>query len=183
MKRPSRSYEIALSAIACAFAAGALTLGSYVGVLLAAGYVVAVFALMAPLAKDFLWGAGLALAGALLLAFLFCGFSFLYLIPFAAFFGLHPLANYLQTRYLRKPPLFAAGEIVKAVWFDLVMWLSYRLVFVPLYGLENAFWYPFMEKYFFLVIFFGGTVFFAVYDAVMFYCQRAVNALVRRIRR
>ncbi len=183
MKRQPRAFIIALSGISAAVAAGALTLGSYVPVLLAAGYVIAVLALMMPLAKDVWWGSALTFCAALLLAFLFCGFSFINLIPFAAFFGLHPIANYLQKRYAKHPALFAVCEAVKAVWFDLVMWLSFDLVFVPLFGLENAFWYSFVRQYFFLVLFFGGTVFFLVYDAVIFYAQRAVNALLRRIRR
>lgn len=183
MKRPSRSYEIALSAIACAFAAGALTLGSYVDVLLGAGYVVAVFALMLPLARGLWWGDALCYIATLLLTGIFCGFSFLTLVPFAVFFGLHPIVNYLQRRYVRKKPLFLMCELGKAVWFDLAMWLSFRLVFVPLLGLENAFWYPFVEEYFYLVLFVGGTLFFAFYDALVFYAQRCVNAVMRRLRK
>ncbi len=183
MKKSSKSYQIALSAIACAAAAGALTLGSYVDVLLGACYVIAVFALMVPLAKDFVWGDALCYLATILLTALFCGFSFLYLVPFAVFFGLHPIVNYLQRRYIKPKPLFFICEIVKAVWFDLAMWLSFRLVFVPVFGLEAAAWYPFVEKYFFLVLFVGGTVFFAVYDAVVFYGQKCVDAVLRRLRK
>ncbi len=183
MKKSSKSYQIALAAISCAFAAGALTLGSYVDVLLGAAYVVALIALMVPLAENFVWGDALCYLATLFLTFLFCGFSFLYLVPFAVFFGLHPLANYLQKRFVKKKPLFFVIEAVKAAWFDLSMWLSFRLVFVPVFGLTEAFWYPFAEKYFFLVLFLGGTVFFALYDALVFYAQRCVNAVLRRIRK
>ncbi len=183
MKRASKAFEIALSGVACAVAAGALTLGSYVGVLLIACILVAEIAIMAPLSKDHLWGAALCYLGALLLSFLFTGFYFINLIPFAVFFGLQPIANYLQKRFARNKIVFWAAEAGKAVWFDLAMWLSFRFVFVPVFGLTETFWYPFVEKYFFLVLFLGGTVFFAVYDYLIFYCQRAVNSLVRRIRR
>ena len=71
MKRQSRSFEIALSAIACAIAVCALTLGAYVDFLLAAGFLIAVFALMVPLAKDFVWGYVLALLATVILSFLF----------------------------------------------------------------------------------------------------------------
>lgn len=182
MKKSSQSYQIALSAIACAFAAAALTLGSYVDVLLGAAYVIAVFALMAPLAKDYVWGDALCYLATLLLTFLFCGFSFLYLAPFAVFFGLHPLVNYLQRRYLKKKPLFFLCEVVKAVWFDLAMWLSFTLLSGVL-GLAEAFWYDFVIQYFYYVLFIGGTLFFAVYDALIFYCQRCVNAVLRRLRK
>lgn len=183
MKRSSRSFEIALAGISAAVSTAALTLGSYVSFLLAACYIVAVFALMVPLSKGFVWGAGMSFLASVLLSFLFCGFSFLNLIPFAAFFGLHPIVNHLQKRFVKRPPLHAVCEVVKAVWFDLVMWLSFRLVFVPVFGLEEAFWYPTVEKYFFLVLFLGGTVFFAVYDAIIFYAQRTVDTILRRIRR
>ena len=96
MKRPSKSFEIALSAIACAVAALSLTLASYVSVLMAAGYLLAIFALMVPLAKNFIWGNVLAFLGGVILAYLFGGLAFFWMIlPFAAFFGLHPLVNYL----------------------------------------------------------------------------------------
>ena len=81
MKKNKRSFEIALSAIACAVASVSLTVGSYVDVLLASGYLVAVFALMVPLSQEFIWGDALAFLGAGLLAFLFCGFSVIKLLP------------------------------------------------------------------------------------------------------
>ncbi len=74
MKRPSKSFEIALSAIACAVAALALTLGAYVDVMYAAGLLLAVFALMVPLSKEFIWGDALAFLGGAILAFLFADF-------------------------------------------------------------------------------------------------------------
>lgn len=183
MKRQTKSFEIALSAIACAIAAGALTLGSYVHAVLAGGYIIAVVALLVPLSKDFVWGAALALVGSLLLAFLSSGFFFLYLLPFAVFFGLHPIVNHLQLKYVKGPILNCVCELVKAVWFDLAMWLSWTLVLVPLFGVSEQRWYPFVEQYFFLVLFLGGTIFFAVYDCMIYFCRRSVNAAVRRIRR
>ncbi len=183
MRRRSKSFEIALSAMACAIAAGCLTLGSYVDFMLAAGYLLAIFALMIPLSKDFIWGHVLALAASVLLAFLFCGFAFLKLVPFVAFFGLHPLANYLEKRFVKKKILHLPCILAKAVWFDLAMWLSFRLVFVPIFGLNAATWYPFVERYFFLILFLGGTVVFVFYDYLIFLCQRSVNLVVARIRR
>ena len=183
MKRPSKSFEIALSAIACAVAAAALTLGSYVNWFLAAGYLVALFALMVPLSKRFLWGEVLALVGAVLLAFLFCGFAFLRLLPFAVFFGWHPLVNYLQLRYVKKLPVHGAVFLVKAAWFDLTMWLAWALVLVPILGVDSATWYPFVAQHFFPVLFVGGTLFFAAYDYLIFLCQRSMDRIIARIRR
>lgn len=183
MKRSSRTFEIALSAIACAVAALALTLGSYVDVLLVAGYLVADFALMVPLAKNYFWGALLAYLGAVLLAFMFCGFSVFMLMPFLVFFGLHPLVNHLQRRYAKRPWQKALFFLGKAVWFDLAMWLMWTFVLVPVFGVDSATWYPFVQRYFFAVLFVGGTLFFAVYDYMIFLCQRSADIAIRRIRR
>lgn len=182
MKR-GRSFEIALSAMACAVASVALTLGAYVKVMFAAGLLVAVYALMVPLAKDFPWGAALASIGAFLLAFLFSGGNFPSLLPFLTFFGLHPVVNWLQKKYVKGKPLFLVCETAKAVWFDLAMWLNWQFVFVPVFLLNETTWYPFVEKYFFLVLFLGGTVFFWIYDFLIVQCQRSANAIIRRIGR
>lgn len=180
--KKSRSFEIALSALACAVMTGALTLGSYVGYFLAGGYLLAAFALMVPLAKDFYWGAALAHAGACLLAFAFGGGAIWTVLPFAVFFGLHPIVNRVQSRYVKKKVLHAAVFLGKAAWFDgalLLMWYTLGGVF----GIESAKWYPVVSQYLFLVVFLGGTVVFAVYDFLMFFCQRGANQAVMRIGR
>lgn len=183
MKRPSKSFEIALSAIACAVAALALTLGAYVDVMYAAGLLLAVFALMVPLSKEFIWGDALAFLGAALLAFLFCGFSVYKLIPFLTFLGLHPLVNFLQKKYVKRKWLHAIVFLGKALWFCLALWLSWQVVLVKFFALDQTSWYPFVMKYFYYVLFFGGIVAFAAYDYLIFLCQRSVNAIVKRIRR
>lgn len=182
MKRPSKSFEIALSGVACALSALALTLGSYVDVLLAAGYLLAVFALMVPLSKEFVWGNALAFIGASLLAFLFNIGGILRLVPFMIFFGLHPLVNFLQKKYVRKLPVHIAFFLVKALWFDGVL-LFLWFVLGPVFGLNGLTIYPYLNKYLYFIVFFGGTLLFAVYDYMIFLCQRSVNAIVRRIRR
>ena len=184
MKKQSRSFEIALSAIACAVASLGLTLGSYVRFLLAAGYLIAVFALMVPLAKGHVVGFCLAFAGSVLLAFLFTGFvlGIIQLRPFIVFFGLHPLVNYFQKKYVKKPVLHVVIYLFKAVWFDLTLWLAW-VVLDEFLGLHNLTWYPYIENSFFVILFVGGTLAFAVYDYLIFLCQTAADGAVRRIRR
>jgi len=183
MKRPSKSFEIALSAIACAVAALSLTLASYVDVLYAAGCLLAVFALTVPLTKQFIWGDVLAFAGAVLLAFLFCGFSVYKLIPFITFLGLHPLVNFLQKKYVKRKWLHFIVFLLKALWFELALWLSWRFVFVPFFGIDSTTWYPWVMQYFYYVLFFGGTLVFAAYDYLIFLCQKSADLIVKRIRR
>lgn len=183
MKRPSKSFEIALSAIACAVVALSLTLASYVSVLMAAGYLLAVFALMVPLSKNFIWGDVLAFLGGVLLAFFFGGLALYWmLLPFVVFFGLHPLANYLQLRYTKKSFLHAVWFLLKAAWFDaalLLMWFTLG----DILGFTGAVWYDWVAKYLYLVVFLGGTAIFAGYDLLIFLCQKSVNAIVKRIKR
>lgn len=182
MKKPAKSFEIALSAIACAVAAVSLTVGSYVDVLLATGYILAVFALMVPLSKEFVWGAALAFLGAVLLSFMFCGFSVIKLLPFLAFFGLHPIANFLQKKFVKNKWLYLPVFLVKALWFDAAMLLCW-FVLLPVMGGSEHSWYPYAEQYLYLIVFLGGTLFFAAYDFMMFLCQKSVNKIVFRIRR
>lgn len=176
MKKPSKSFEIALSAIACAFAAAFLMLGSLNPYVLAAGYLIATFALMVPLSKSFVWGAALAYLAAGLIALPLCLWK---IIPYAVFFGLHPIVNYLQKTYVHKPPLKLLCLLLKIVWFDFSMWLSYY-VLTAMAGFVFAEW---IEQLFFYVIFIGGTVFFVVYDLMIFYCQKSADLAIRRIRR
>lgn len=182
MKRPKKSFEIALSAVSCAIAAAALTVGAYVDVLLPSGYLLAVFALMLPLSREFYWGDALALIGAVLLAFFCAGFQILLLLPFALFFGWHPLLNALQLRFTKRKPLYALWFLLKAALFDgtlLFIWF----VLGDVLGFTQSTWYEFFETYLYYLVFFGGTLAFAVYDGLIFLCQRTVTRVVARIRR
>ncbi len=174
-KKPSKAFEIALSAISCAVATIFLSLGSLNPLLLATAYIIGCFALMLPLSKGFILGDVLAYIASGLLACIFCGFAFAWrLLPFFVFFGLHPLVNYLQSRYgWNKIVCF----IVKAVWFDAAMYLCWRFVFEMNVAVD---W---INEYIIPVIIVGGTLFFAVYDYMIFQCQKSVNAVVRRIGR
>lgn len=176
MKKPSKSFEIALSAIACAFAAAFLMLGSLNPFLLATGYLIATFALMVPLSKDFVWGAALCYLAAGLIALPLCLWK---IVPYFVFFGLHPIVNYLQRRFVKRTPLKVVCLAVKAVWFDFAMWLSYY-VLTTMAGFTFPDW---IAQFFFYAIFIGGTLFFFVYDIMIFYCQRSADIAIRRIRR
>ena len=176
MRKPHKAFEIALSAIACAAAAGFLMLGSVSPFLLATGYLVAAFAVMVPLAKDFWWGSALCFLAAGLLALPVSPWK---VVPYFAFFGLHPVVNRIQRRFVQKKPLFLLCEVAKAVWFDLAMWLSW-IVLTRMAGMVFP---EYIETYFFYILFLGGTLFFFVYDVLMFACQKSVDTVVARIRK
>lgn len=181
-KRPT-SFQIALSGISCAVAVICLSLGILSGYLVATGYMFGVLALMVPLSKDFYIGDFLAYIGTCILTLIMgAAAQFWDLVPFIMFFGLHPLANALQKKYkINKWLAFA----VKAVWFDCTLIAAYYIVF---HGVVGGDFLPadvkkVINDYIFLFIFTLGTAAFALYDYLIFKCQAAVNAMVRRIRR
>ena len=162
MKKTSKTFEIVLSAIACAVAAVALTVGCYINVLYAAGILLAVFAIMVPLSKDFVWGAAFAFLGSALLAFMFCAFSIFKLVPFLLFFGVHPVINHIQLKYVKRKWIHPLVLLAKAVWFILTMWLSFELLAVKFFGFDQTTWYEWVMRYFNYVLWLGGGAVFVV---------------------
>ena len=180
-----KTFEIALSGISCAVAALALSLGimTGLGALTATGYLIAVIALMVPLSKQFFFFFFLAYVGTVILAVVLgAAVKFWDLVPFALFFGLHPLANALQIRFKINKWLALA---IKAVWFDCTLIVGYYLVFGGMLGgaLFPEEVYEIINKYIFLLIFTVGTVGFFVYDYLIFKVQILINGIVFRIKK
>lgn len=175
MKGKIPTFEIALSAVACALATVFLTVGVLYDVFLPTGYILACFALMLPLAKGFILGDVLAYVATVLLTFLFGGIGKpWFVVPFVLFFGLHPLVNHLQLRFhWNKVILY----VIKAVWFDLAIYLSWRFVF------DMTVSFDWVNDYIVPIIAVGGSLFFFVYDVLIFRCQKAVNYIVHRIKK
>ena len=181
-KKYSRSFEIALSAVACAIAVICLLLGFWSSVLLGTGYILGVTALMIPLSKQFYLGGFLAYAGTVILALVMgAAARFWDIVPFIMFFGLHPLVNSLQLRFKVNKWIALA---VKAVWFDFTLWVAYILIFDGVLGAnsDNSI-YEFLNRYVYYFIFIGGSIIFIVYDYLIFNLQIGVNKLVYRIRK
>ena len=92
----SNSFEIALSGISCGIAVLFLSLGILSGWLLATGYFIGVLAMMLPLSKDFFKGGACAYAATCILTLILgAAAKFWDIVPFAMFFGIHPLVNAL----------------------------------------------------------------------------------------
>lgn len=180
-KKYSKSFQITLSALSCAVAVIFLYLGLINTYLLATGYFMGAVALMLPLAKQFYVGDALAFLGTCILTIVLGAIGMGWrLVPFAMFFGLHPLVNALQLRFKINRWLALA---VKAVWFDFTLWVMYILVFGSSVGNPAWEWYEVVNRYVLAFIFVGGSLLFWLYDYLMFRCQMAVNALVYRIRK
>ncbi len=170
--RKITSYEIALSALSCAVATVLLTVGIYAELLLFTGYLLGSIALMLPLAKRSYLGYLLSYIATCILSFIFNAGRFLDLLPFVAFFGLHPLVNELQlkTKINRWVACF-----LKALWFDGTMYVLWRWVFSVTTG------FAFLDDYILLFIVVGGTAFFVFYDYATYKWRAWVNTVVARI--
>ena len=169
--RKITAYEIALSALACALATIILVLGVYSDVLLFTGYLFAAIALMLPLAKESWWGYALAYIATCILSFVFAAARFWDIIPFAMFFGLHPLINELQLK-TRINRWLACG--IKAIWFDATLWVIWKFVVLTT-GVT------YFDRYIIPIILIAGTALFVLYDYASYKCRYLVNRLVHRI--
>lgn len=178
----SKTFEIALSGISCAVAAGALSLGILSGWLLATGYLIGIIALMLPLSKQFFRGDFLAYLGTVILAVVLgAAVKFWDLVPFAMFFGLHPLANALQIRFKINRWLALA---IKAVWFDCTLIAGYFLIYVVGgASLPESVEAIITGWRLYVIIFTAGSALFFIYDYLIFKCQILVNKLVFRIKK
>lgn len=171
MKRFS-AYQIALSALSCALATIFLTLGVVSEVLLFTGYMLGGIALMLPLAKQSYIGYALAYVSSCILSCIFASFRFWDILPFLMFFGLHPLMNELQMKWKIHRYIALA---IKALWFDLTMFLIWKVVFAVTTSI------PVVDTYILPIILVLGTVAFIAYDYVVFGWRTIVYRLVRRI--
>ncbi len=170
--RKITSYEIALSALSCALATMFLLVGVYSELLLFTGYLVGCVALMLPLAKRSYLGYTLSYIATCILSFLLGAGRFFDLLPFAMFFGLHPLVNELQlkTKINRWVACF-----VKAFWFDGTMYLIWKVT------MKVSTEISFLDTYILPIILVVGTAFFVFYDYAMYKWRAGVNTLVAKI--
>ncbi|MBE7088045.1 MAG: hypothetical protein E7370_00770 [Clostridiales bacterium] len=177
----SKSFQITLSAISCALAVIFLYLGTLNPYLLATGYLMGSVFLMLPLSKSFYLGNALAYLGTCILT-LILGASARgwVLVPFIMFFGLHPLANALATRFKINKIL---AFIIKDIWFCATLFVAYYLVLGGVIGSSQNELFSFLNEYIWLAIPIGGTIFFIVYDAVIIRAQKVVNAFVYKIKK
>lgn len=166
------SYEIALSALACAIATVFLTVGVYSEILLFTGYLLSSAALMLPLAKQSFRGYFLAYIATCILGLILNASRFWDVLPFLMFFGLHPLVNELQLKIKINRWVACA---VKALWFDVTTYLIWRFVF------QMTTTISFIDQYALPVILVAGSAFFIFYDYAMYKCRTTVNILVQRL--
>ena len=88
------------------------------------------------------------------------------------FFGLHPFVNELQLNSKINKWLACA---LKALWFDVTMYIIWRFVF----GMTTTI--SFVDEYMVPILLVFGTLFFGFYDYTMYKCRTIVNHLLSKI--
>lgn len=166
------SKVIALSAVSAAMCLILLVLGAFIDVLDLSCLFLASLVIMIPLSKGYALGAFMAYLASALLGLLLTG-KIQIILPFAMFFGLHPVVNYLQLKHKVNKVL---ATIVKAAWFIGTLFAAYYLT--TLFVVETE-W---IKQYIVPIIIAGGAVFFVVYDVFMFKFQDAMNGIVKRLK-
>ncbi len=173
MKRRVTAYEIALSAVAAALGTIFLSIGTLSSVLLFTGYLLASLCLCLPLLRHSYAGYAFAYVACCLITLLFGGFAFFFrLLPFIAFFGLHPLFN--EWQLVKKINRYVAF-VVKALWFDGALVLTWWLLFNKTLGIA------FLDKYFVLLAFTVGTALFFLYDWMHFECRKQMDKVLIKL--
>ncbi|MBQ3495754.1 MAG: hypothetical protein IJA76_03635 [Clostridia bacterium] len=167
------SKMIALSSLVSAFCAVLLYLGALFPTLSLSCIFLASLTIMLPLAKKSYKGAILAVVASSILSFLLAAFSFETSLPFILFFGFHPIINRFQKdKKLNKFLLFA----IKDIWCVGALFACYFLT--EMFVTENEFFHKYMPY----ILSIGGTLFFIVYDYMMFYFQRAIDRVAERLK-
>ena len=172
MKKKITAQEIALSALSCAIATILLTVGIFSEILLFTGYMFSGIALMMPLFKKNYVGYALAYLATCVLSLLFNSARFWDVLPFIVFFGLHPLVNELQLGSKINKWLACA---LKALWFDVTMYVIWRFVF------DMTTTISFVDEYLIPILLVFGTAFFVAYDYTMFKSRYIINTLLQKI--
>ena len=162
---------IALSAVCAALSVVVMTLGAFFSVFDLSAVFIAGIIVMVPLSKDAPRAALLTVAATAVLSLFTSGFNFAVVLPYALFFGLHPIVNYFaEKKNFNKIAVF----IVKDVWFvaTLVLMQAFTELIAVDLGSLRKFVYP--------LIIVLGAVFFVLYDVAIRRFQKMLASLMKR---
>ncbi len=166
------SKKITISAISTALSIVLLILGAFVPMLDLSCIFLSSLIIMLPLYKKTIKGALLSYLATILLSFIFTGGRFEVVIPYAVFFGLHPILNELQIlKKWNKWLLF----LLKAIWFIGALFVIYY--FTEMFTDLNEKFVKFIN----ILIPIVGFIFFIFYDTCIFYFRRCLEKILNRI--
>ncbi len=169
----NKSRIVAISAICTAFTVLVLFIGTIYPPLDLTSILIASLIVMVPLSKGSALSAVLTVISSTVLALLFCAFRMQVILPYALFFGLHPILNYvIKQRGYKKRYWF----VVKDIWFVLTVVLMQR--FVEIFSIEIEFIQRFL--YAFLVT--ASAIGFLAYDYMIIKFQQHIDLLIKRLK-
>ncbi len=169
------SKIIAVSGLTTALSLLFLILGVYIEVLDLSCLFMASLMMMVPLSKKSLKSSILCYLAVSILSLIFTAQTgrFVITILYVAFFGLYPIALYIEEKKSIKPFI---SYPIKAIWFIATCFLMY-FVF-SFFIVQNEI----LEKYITYVIIFGGLVVFVVFDIMMKRFQKLTIDIIRRLK-
>ncbi len=167
-----KNKVITISAIASALSVVVLILGTFISVIDVSCVFTCSLIIMLPLYKKSIMGAFLSYLSTCILAVILTGLRFNIIVPYAVFFGLHPIINEIQ---LNKKLNRWICLIVKTIWFVGSLFLIYRFtnMFV---GFNDK-----IIKLIYYVIPIAGVILFIPYDFFMFYVRKKVDIILGNI--
>ncbi len=163
---------IAVSSLATALGVVFLTMGAYFQSFDLSALFMSSLMIMLPLTKNSFKGAFLTYFATGLLVFLFAMSRFYIAILYFAFFGLHPIVNFIQ---LRKGKKLWFLYPIKCLWMIGVCFLMYYAF--TMFIVEN----PFLTNFMPIIIVVVGFIFYIVYDFIMIRFQKMSFSLVKRL--
>ena len=167
-----KGKTVALSAISSALSIIFLLIGHYFSVLDLSCILFASIIIMLPLYRNSIKGALFCYFSTLILTFFLTGLKLNILIPYGAFFGLHPIINEIQLKKKFNKWLFL---FIKTIWFVATLFLMYY---------TTQFFIDINEKYLkyiFYIIPIAGIIFFIIYDAFIIYSRKKLDILLKNI--
>ncbi len=144
--RTSKARIVAFSAVSAALGTLFLTIGAYTGIGEFFWYFIASVCVMLTFHNRSIAASFMSFVACCVLSFLASGLHIIYLLPYIAFFGAYPIANYIERRYKVNKVLMT---IITCVWFDASLYVFY--LFTKLFITDIAF----INEYIILIIAIG----------------------------
>jgi len=167
-----KGKTVALSAISSALSVIFLTIGNYITVLDLSCIFLASLVIILPLYKKSIKGAIFSFISTLILTSFLTGFKFNIIIPYGAFFGLHPIFNELE---INKKINKYIALIIKIIWFVASLYLIYFTTNMFL-GINEKF-----LKYIYYLIPIFGTIFIIFYDFCLKIFRKRIENIFKNI--
>ncbi len=163
---------IALSAVSTALGVVFLVIGAYFQTFDLSALFMSAIAMMLPLSKNSIKGALFTYFATALLSFCFALSRFYVPLLYVAFFGIHPIINYIQLKSEKKLWFL---YIVKGIWFIGVTFIMYYALTMFVVEIE------FIQRFIPIILIIAGMIMYIAYDFIMIRFQKMSFNLIKRL--